>query len=47
MAAAIHGGAFDTPVGKIEFDAKGDVKALDYYAVWVIKDRKHVLYGSK
>ena len=47
VAAAIHAGAFDTPVGKIEFDAKGDVKALDYYAIWVIKDRKHVLHGAK
>jgi branched-chain amino acid transport system substrate-binding protein len=47
VAAAIHAGSFDTPVGKIEFDEKGDVKALDYYSVWVIRDRKHVLYGSK
>jgi branched-chain amino acid transport system substrate-binding protein len=47
VAAAIHAGTFDTPVGSVAFDAKGDVKALDYYAVWVIRDGKHVLHPGK
>jgi branched-chain amino acid transport system substrate-binding protein len=47
VAEAIHAGSFDTPAGKIEFDAKGDIKASDYYTVWVIRGGKHVLYGSK
>ncbi len=47
VSKAIHAGAFDTPAGKIEFDGKGDVKATGYYAVWVVKDGRHVLAGTK
>jgi len=47
VAAALHGGSFDTPVGKVEFDEKGDIRATDYYSVWVIKDGRHVLHGGK
>ena len=47
VAEAIHAGSFDTPAGKIEFDAKGDIKASDYYTVWVVKGGKHVLLGAK
>lgn len=43
VADAIHAGSFDTPVGKIEFDEKGDIKATGYYTVWVVKGGKHVL----
>jgi len=43
LAAAIHAGSFDTPVGRIEFDDKGDIKATGYYTVWVVKGGKHVL----
>jgi len=41
VAAAIHAGSFDTPLGTVKFDAKGDVQSK--YAVWVIKGGKHVL----
>lgn len=47
VAAAIHAGTFQTPLGPIAFDDRGDVKALDYYKVWVIRDGKHVLSGPK
>jgi branched-chain amino acid transport system substrate-binding protein len=46
VAMTIHALSFDTPVGRIEFDEKGDVKALDYYSVWVVREGKHVLYGA-
>jgi len=41
VSAAIHAGAFDTPLGKVKFDAKGDTQSN--YAVWVVKGGKHVL----
>jgi branched-chain amino acid transport system substrate-binding protein len=47
VAETIHAGSFETPVGKIEFDASGDIKAADYYTVWVVKGGKHVLAGAK
>ena len=47
VAAAIHAVTVDTPAGRISFDEKGDVKAMDYYQVWVIKGGKHVLHGGK
>jgi branched-chain amino acid transport system substrate-binding protein len=47
VAAAVHAGTFATPVGKLVFDEKGDVKAIDYYKVWVIQGGKHVLHGRK
>jgi len=48
-AAAIHAGEFDTPIGKIRFDAKGDVveRPEGNYVVWVVKGGKHVLYDQK
>jgi branched-chain amino acid transport system substrate-binding protein len=46
IAAAIHAGEFDTPVGRIQFDEKGDVR-VNPYKVWVIRGGKHVLHGSK
>jgi branched-chain amino acid transport system substrate-binding protein len=30
VMAAIKGGAWDTVIGKMEFDAKGDIKQIDY-----------------
>ena len=36
-----------TPLGPISFDDRGDVKALDYYKVWVVRGGKHVLSGPK
>ncbi len=47
VAAAIHASSVDTPIGKVSFDEKGDVKVEDYYSVWVIRGGKHVLYGGK
>lgn len=47
VAAALHGGSFETPLGTIAFDEKGDVRAMDYYKVWVIRDGKHALAGGK
>jgi branched-chain amino acid transport system substrate-binding protein len=41
VSAAIHAGTFDTPLGRVKFDAKGDVQAA--YAVWIVKGGKHVL----
>jgi branched-chain amino acid transport system substrate-binding protein len=48
VAQAIHAGKFDTPIGMIEFDEKGDVKdrAEGKYVVWVVKDGKHVQYSA-
>ncbi len=46
VAAAIHAGTFDTPVGRMSFDEKGDVRVSDYYKVWVVKDGHEVLYGA-
>jgi branched-chain amino acid transport system substrate-binding protein len=45
VAAAIHAGSFETPVGTMKFDAKGDVKVE--YKVFVVKDGKHVLAVAK
>src|SRR5438552_17834725 len=40
LVAALHGQAFDTVVGKLQFDAKGDV--LDpKYVVYIWKDGKY------
>jgi branched-chain amino acid transport system substrate-binding protein len=49
VAAAMHEAEFDTPIGKIRFDAKGDVveKPEGNYVVWVVKDGKHVLDDRK
>ncbi len=46
VAAAIHANAFETSIGKVEFDAKGDVKERGEgnYVVWVVKDGQHVMY---
>ncbi len=46
VAAAIHAGSYDTLVGKVEFDARGDVK-VNAYRVWVVRGGRHVLHGSK
>ena len=49
IAKAMHGNAFDTPIGNVEFDAKGDIKERPEgnYVVWVVKDGRHVLYDGK
>lgn len=49
VAAAMHAAEFDTPIGKVRFDAKGDVveKPEGNYVVWVVKDGGHVLYDEK
>jgi branched-chain amino acid transport system substrate-binding protein len=47
VAAAVRARPHDTPVGAVEFDEKGDVKATDYYSVWVLKGGKHVLAAPK
>lgn len=49
VAAAMHAAEFDTPIGKLRFDAKGDVveKPEGNYVVWVVKDGVHVLYDQK
>jgi branched-chain amino acid transport system substrate-binding protein len=39
VAAIMRGQPFDTILGKIEFDQKGDVKA-SHYIIWTIKDGK-------
>jgi branched-chain amino acid transport system substrate-binding protein len=39
VAAVIKGQPFDTIQGKIEFDAKGDLKVADY-VIWTVKDGK-------
>ncbi len=46
VAAALHGGTFDSPLGKFEFDARGDVKA-NPYRVWVVKDGRHALHPGR
>jgi branched-chain amino acid transport system substrate-binding protein len=46
VAAVMKSQPFDTILGKIEFDAKGDVKQLGY-VIWTIKDGKfRVLTGN-
>jgi branched-chain amino acid transport system substrate-binding protein len=49
IVKAIHGNAFDTPIGNVEFDAKGDIKERPEgnYVVWVVRDGRHVLYDGK
>ncbi|MCG3136037.1 MAG: Leucine-, isoleucine-, valine-, threonine-, and alanine-binding protein [Planctomycetes bacterium] len=49
VAEALHKGSWDSPLGKIEFDAKGDVKGPPEgtYVVWVVKDGAHVVHSSK
>ncbi len=49
VAKAIHSNTFDTPIGNIEFDAKGDIKERPEgsYLVWVVKDGRHVLYSGR
>jgi len=49
VAEAMHAGAYQTPLGSIEFDEKGDVKTTSSgsYVVWVVKDGKHVLWGAR
>ena len=46
VAEAMHKGSYETLVGKVELDARGDVK-VNAYRVWVVKGGKHVLHGSK
>jgi branched-chain amino acid transport system substrate-binding protein len=41
VSAAVHAGTFDTPLGAVKFDTKGDV--VSAYAVWIVKGGKHVL----
>jgi branched-chain amino acid transport system substrate-binding protein len=44
VAAAIHGGTFDTPIGAAKFDEKGDIVVEGGgYVVWVVKSGRHVL----
>lgn len=44
VAAAIHAGTFDTPIGAAKFDAKGDIVVEGGgYVVWVVKGGRHVL----
>jgi branched-chain amino acid transport system substrate-binding protein len=47
VSAAIRSTTHATTLGPIEFDEKGDVKALDYYSIWTVKDGKHVLYTKE
>lgn len=49
VAAAIHKGKYETPLGSMEFDEKGDVKSgqTGSYVIWNVKDGRFVLYGSK
>jgi branched-chain amino acid transport system substrate-binding protein len=46
VSKAIHAGAYDTPLGKIAFDERGDVNE-NTYRVWIVKNGKHVLYDAK
>jgi branched-chain amino acid transport system substrate-binding protein len=48
VAAAMHEAEIETPIGKVRFDAKGDVveKPEGNYVVWVVKDGAHVLYDQ-
>jgi branched-chain amino acid transport system substrate-binding protein len=46
VAAVMKGQPFDTILGRIEFNAKGDVKQAGY-VIWTIKDGKfQVLNGN-
>jgi branched-chain amino acid transport system substrate-binding protein len=49
VAAAIHAGKFETPLGPMEFDEKGDVKAAEggSYVVWSVKGGRHVPWDVK
>lgn len=38
----LHGNKFDTAMGTIEFNGKGDIKG-SYYVMWVVKDGEFVL----
>lgn len=49
VAEAMHAGKFETPIGSIEFDAKGDIKERPEgnYIVWVVRDGRHVPYEAR
>ena len=49
VAKAIHAGKYQTPLGEMEFDAKGDVKSGETgaYVIWVVRDGHHVVYGAR
>jgi branched-chain amino acid transport system substrate-binding protein len=42
IAGTLHQTKFDTAMGTLEFDAKGDIKG-SYYVVWVVKNGEFVL----
>jgi branched-chain amino acid transport system substrate-binding protein len=46
IAAAIKGATFETPIGSIAFDAKGDLN-VNPYVIWVIRGGKHVVHAGK
>ena len=39
----LHKGKFESSMGTLEFDAKGDIKG-SYYVLWVVKDGKFVIW---
>jgi len=45
VSAVLKGQPFDTILGKIEFNAKGDVKESGYI-IWTIKDGKFQVFGG-
>ncbi|MCE9638028.1 MAG: branched-chain amino acid ABC transporter substrate-binding protein [Planctomycetes bacterium] len=45
LGAAIHAGTYDLPMGKVTFDAKGDVNSGGY-VVWVVKGGRHTVVGK-
>ncbi len=45
VATVLHEKTFDTPLGDVAFDDKGDVK-VNPYTVWIVKDGKHVVHDS-
>lgn len=49
IAEAMHKGSYETPLGTIAFDAKGDVRgsAEGTYVVWIVKDGAHAVHSAK
>lgn len=45
LCAHLHGEEFQTAMGKLRFDKKGDITA-SYYVIWVVKDGKFVVVDA-
>ena len=45
LCSYLHNTEFQTAMGKLRFDRKGDITS-SYYVMWIVKDGKFVVYDS-